>query len=136
VAAHQAAREILFATLTPSTVVGGADGEQCRDWPAAIAAATSTSSTRCSLSSSRSSAATRGARASPMLLTLASGSFCSVRGVGSISKLRKMRGLSEEKENPPQRLGQPCEVNLDIWAMTEKSQGHDKPAAQVNTVIA
>jgi hypothetical protein len=38
--ASQAARETLSATLTPSTDAGGADGERCRGWPAAIAAAT------------------------------------------------------------------------------------------------
>ena len=62
-AAHQAAREALSATLTPSTAAGGADGERCTGWPAAIAAATRASSTRCNSSSSRSSAATRALRA-------------------------------------------------------------------------
>ena len=45
------------ATLTPSTAAGGADGERCTGWPAAIAATTSASSTRSNSSSWRSSAA-------------------------------------------------------------------------------
>jgi len=55
VVANQAAREALSATLTPSTAAGGADDDRCTVWPPAIAAATSTSSTRCNSSSSRSS---------------------------------------------------------------------------------
>src|SRR5262245_14402505 len=59
---HQAAGETLSAILTPSTAAGGADGERWTEWPAAIAAVTSASSTRCSSSRSRPSAAMRGAR--------------------------------------------------------------------------
>ena len=43
----QAARETLSATLTPSTAAGGADGERWTEEPAASAAATRASSTRC-----------------------------------------------------------------------------------------
>ena len=49
VTAHQATREALSATLTPSTALGGADGDRCTGSPAAIASATSASSTKASL---------------------------------------------------------------------------------------
>jgi hypothetical protein len=58
----QAARETLSATLTPSTAVGGANGERWTEEPAASAAATRASSTRSKSSSWRSGAAMRGAQ--------------------------------------------------------------------------
>jgi hypothetical protein len=43
--AYQAAREIWVSIRTPNTAAGDADGERATGWPAAIAAATRTSST-------------------------------------------------------------------------------------------